>query len=61
MRKEHWALVIGYLIGSFFGITQLLGLFGGVNKAAQSWSKDPGSTWGGSLGRKVQRCRSVSS
>lgn len=36
MRKEHWALVIGYLIGSFFGITQLLGLFGGVNKAAQS-------------------------
>lgn len=36
MKREHWALLIGYLVGSFFGISQLLGLFGGVNKAVTS-------------------------
>ena len=36
MKREHWALLIGYLLGSFFGISQLLGLFGGVNKAVSA-------------------------
>jgi hypothetical protein len=32
VKDKHWALLIGYLIGSFFGLTQLLGLFGGLNR-----------------------------
>lgn len=30
LSQKHWAFVIGYLVGSFFGIMSLLGLFGGV-------------------------------
>lgn len=36
MKREHWMLLIGYLVGSFFGLTQLLGLFGGLNAGAKS-------------------------
>ena len=30
MKKEHVWLIIGYVVGSFFGLGQLLGLFSGV-------------------------------
>lgn len=30
MKREHVWLIVGYLVGSFFGVGQLLGLFGGV-------------------------------
>ena len=36
MDKKYTYLVIGYLIGSFFGISQLLGLFSGVTGAVKS-------------------------
>lgn len=36
MDKKWTYLAIGYLIGSFFGVSQLLGLFGGVTGAVKS-------------------------
>lgn len=38
MSKTHWYLIIGYLVGSFFGIGQLLGLFSQVTGRAGSAS-----------------------
>lgn len=33
MKQLHWiTLLIGYLIGSFFGLTSILALFGGMGK-----------------------------
>lgn len=33
MRVDWKWLLVGYLIGSFFGVNQLLGIFGGVTGA----------------------------
>ena len=33
MEKKHIWLLVGYLIGSFFGVSQLLALFGGMTGA----------------------------
>ena len=33
MRVDYKWLLVGYLIGSFFGVSQLLSIFGGVTGA----------------------------
>jgi hypothetical protein len=33
MKIDYKWLLVGYLIGSFFGVPQLLGIFGGVTGA----------------------------
>jgi len=39
VKKEHLWLIVGYVVGSFFGIGQLFGLFSGVTgKAGRSAS-----------------------
>jgi len=34
VKREHWMLLLGYVVGSFFGISQLLGLFSSVSGKA---------------------------
>lgn len=36
MDKKHIWFAAGYLIGSFFGVSQILGLFSGVSSATKS-------------------------
>jgi hypothetical protein len=36
MDKKIVYLIVGYLVGSFFGVSQLLGLFGGVTGAVKA-------------------------
>lgn len=34
MKNIHWlAVLVGYLLGSFFGISTVLGMFSGTKKA----------------------------
>ena len=36
MKKQYWWLLIGYLIGSFFGIGALFGSIGGITGRAKN-------------------------
>ena len=42
MKKQYWWLLIGYLIGSFFGVSALFGTIGGVAGRGQGAARGAG-------------------